>query len=101
MARFRGRWRDAFEALSPQQQLVVLQRAYEAIARACERLQGSAPTPCGINIASDAASQLLRRYEVYLRKARRYQMRQQEIMEWTLNDLARTLAWKGINEVRD
>jgi hypothetical protein len=96
-----GRWRDAYARLSCEQKLRLEQRAYEAVARACERAGGTTPLADGLDLALDPASQFLRSYEVYVRKARRYQMRQTKIRLWTLRDLSSTFAWKAMNEVLD
>jgi hypothetical protein len=96
-----GRWRDAYERLSREQKLRLEQRAYEAVARTSERIAGTAPPSDDLGVSLDPASQLLRRHEVYVRKARRYQMRQSRIRPWTFRDLSSTLAWKAANEVLD
>jgi hypothetical protein len=96
-----GSWRGVFEQLSPQGQGEVYLFAYEAVARFVDRLSGSELDPDGQTVGINSAAQFLKDYDVYVRKARRYQMRQTEIQEWTVKDLSRTLAWKAAKEVQD
>lgn len=101
MKRLRGTWRDAFESLSPEHKVTIYLRAYETVARLCDHLSGLTTNEEGEAPALFAAAQLLKAHEVYVRKARRYQCRQREILDWTVQDLSRTLAWKAKNEVLD
>ena len=94
-------WRGAFGRLSPQQQGEVYQFAYEAVTEFVESLSGSEVDSHGHTIALNSAAQFLKSYEVYVRKARRYQMRQTHSKEWSVEDLARTLAWKAGKEIQD
>jgi hypothetical protein len=96
-----GTWAEAFQALRPEKQLQVQQYAYEAVARTVERIAGSIPLTSELGRSFDPASQFLKGNEVYLRKARRYLMRGSNVNDWAANDLAKTLAWKACNEVRD
>lgn len=101
MGPWEGRWRDAYEQLPFEHKLKMEARAVEAVARVCERIPVTMPLSNEVNLSLDPASQMLRGYEVYVRKARRYQMRQAQVRCWTMRDLSATLAWKAANEVLD
>jgi hypothetical protein len=94
-------WKDAFERLSVDRRFRVLLVAFEAAARAAEKNIGSTELPSGLALAMDPAVHFLKDYEVYARKARRYQMRQRAKRVWTEDDLTRVLAWKAVCEVQD
>lgn len=97
-----GRWQDAFESLTAPEQHEAYKRAYEAVASYCDQVvEAGIGNEAGC-ITADPKKIFLKRYEVYVRKARRYQMRQRRVHTWTtFDDVGRVLVWKAVNEVRD
>lgn len=81
-----GRWRDAFAKLTLLEQHKALRHAYEAIARFCEKMIEASKRASNdsVLVTADPATAFVKEYEVYVRKARRYQMRQDGIQEWKL-----------------
>ena len=67
----------------------------------CDQAARSIQLPSGLALSLDPASNFLKSPELYVRKARRYLMRQAEVKNWTEAHLTRILALKATNEVRD
>lgn len=87
MQPIRGFWRDAFAALTPDERHEAHDRAYEVVARLCDKF---------------ADVRGLKDNDVYVRKARRALSRQTIAHDWNhAQDVWRLWAWKAKNEVLD